>query len=188
MVSEVGSRLAPQARVLDVGCGTGDLMVEIQKLGMEGIGLDPSERMIDYARPKLPEARFLVGGSEAIDLPDAELDGLVSAFAIRNFSDRQQSLTEWHRVLKPGGVGGVMEIFPPSAKVLKTYWQKVIPAWGRLIGHPEAYQYLRDSVTRFVDPLTLCKEISSAGLVPLGCQRIFGYGMVSLVIFEKANE
>lgn len=102
--------LRPGWQVLDAGTGTG--LVALQgapRVGKSGkmIGVDASERMLEIARRKaaqfgFTQCEFRVGDLEALDLPDAQFNAVLSQFAI-HYADPSKSLREFHRVLVPGG-------------------------------------------------------------------------------------
>jgi ubiquinone/menaquinone biosynthesis C-methylase UbiE len=103
------SQLAGPAprRVLDVGCGTGFLALRFAELGHTVTGIDLAPQMIDRARSKAEQADldvdFRVGNAEALDFPDKHFDWVVGRHLIWNLPDPERGVTEWLRVLRPGG-------------------------------------------------------------------------------------
>jgi SAM-dependent methyltransferase len=93
-------------RVLDVACGTGALTRTVAAcVGRAGhaIGLDANPQMLGVARRLDPSIEWLEGRAEALPLPDASVDAVVSQFGLMFFDDRVAALREMARVLKPGG-------------------------------------------------------------------------------------
>src|SRR5438874_3800964 len=94
-------------RVLDVGCGTGFLAFRFAELGHTVTGIDLSPQMIDRARRKTEQAgqkiEFRVGDAAALDCADDSFDLVVARHVIWNLPDPERGLTEWLRVLRPGG-------------------------------------------------------------------------------------
>jgi len=103
------SRLAGRAprRVLDVGCGTGFLALRFAELGHTATGIDLSPQMIDQARRKAERAaqqiEFRVGDATAVDFADKTYDLVVARHVIWNLPDPERGVSEWLRVLRPGG-------------------------------------------------------------------------------------
>lgn len=97
--------------VLDVGCGTGSLLLELTRLypGVIATGVDPDPRALERARRKAERARAPVrlqhGFGDALEFPDASFERVMSSFMFHHLNADKQlgTLTEVHRVLKPGG-------------------------------------------------------------------------------------
>jgi ubiquinone/menaquinone biosynthesis C-methylase UbiE len=106
------ARIQPGEEVLDVGCGTGTLALEVApRVGATGrvFGIDPGDRQIARARFKaarhnLP-IEFQVGVIEHLDFPDQTFNVVLSTIMMHHLSDtlKRQGLAEIARVLKPGG-------------------------------------------------------------------------------------
>jgi demethylmenaquinone methyltransferase/2-methoxy-6-polyprenyl-1,4-benzoquinol methylase len=172
----------PGGRALDVATGTGDLALEMAGRVAPGgtvIGADFSERMLALARAK--PSPFAVGRpgagvtlrfetANALSLPyaDDEFDAATVGFGARNFSDLEQGLREMARVVRPGGRVVVLEITNPQRPLLSTFFElwfdRVVPALGRLAGDAQAYSYLPSSVRRFPGPEALAGVMFRCGL------------------------
>ncbi|MDH2425419.1 class I SAM-dependent methyltransferase [Sphaerisporangium sp. TRM90804] len=109
--------------VLDVGCGTGYLSRILSPvLGPEGrmTGVDPSPSMVEYARRRAyGNCSYLVGEGQALDLPDASFDVVVSSLAVHHMpaAARGTALREMFRVLRPGGRLLIAEFRPPTGRL-----------------------------------------------------------------------
>jgi len=101
------SHLHEEVNLLDVGCGTGQLLEDIQgKLSMPNLslkGVDSSEQMAALAQKKLTNVNVLVG--DALDLPfvDNQFDFLTCSHSFPYYRDKLKALQEFKRVVKPGG-------------------------------------------------------------------------------------
>ena len=91
-------------RVLDVGCGTGILAARIEhELHPATVyGADPSPGMLEKARARSTEVRWIHGAAEQLPLEDGAVDAVVTTEAFQ-FFDQPAALGEFHRVLAPGG-------------------------------------------------------------------------------------
>ncbi len=92
------------SRILDIGCGTGQLTARLQaEIGAtEVFGCDAASGMLDQARSRSSEITWLQGTAESIPLPDGAIDAVVSTEAFHWFN-QPEALEEFHRVLAPGG-------------------------------------------------------------------------------------
>jgi len=106
------AQVRPGERVLEVGCGTGDVALAAKALaGPNGAvyGIDPSPEMIAVARAKAADQAcavdFQIGLIEALAFPDATFDVVLSSLMMHHLPDdlKRQGLAEIARVLKPGG-------------------------------------------------------------------------------------
>jgi demethylmenaquinone methyltransferase / 2-methoxy-6-polyprenyl-1,4-benzoquinol methylase len=165
------ARLAPGASALDVASGTGDLAIELaRRVGPAGtvVGSDFSEPMLDVARRKSGAVRWEWGNALELPYGDGEFDAATVGFGARNFSDLDRGLAEMARVVRPGGRVVVLEITVPQRPPLSTFFSiwfdRIVPALGKVAGDPDAYAYLPSSVKRFPGPEELAARMSAAGL------------------------
>jgi demethylmenaquinone methyltransferase/2-methoxy-6-polyprenyl-1,4-benzoquinol methylase len=160
---------APNPKILDVGCGTADLAMAFARLGTV-IGCDFCQPMLRIGKEKVLDAacskRIFLAGADALVLPfaDDSFDVAVSAFVFRNLADIGRGFREVRRVLKPGGLLGVLDFGMPRTPVLapiyRFYFQKILPRIGKIVSGVEGpYGYLPDSVEKFPS-LERLKEIA----------------------------
>ena len=168
------AQLAPGARALDVACGTGDLSLELARRvgpGGEVVACDFSERMLELARVKAADVPTVrVEWANALELPyaDDEFAAATVGFGVRNFADLERGLSELARVVRPGGRVVVLEMTTPTRPPLSTFFHvwfnRVVPALGKLGGGGEAYTYLPNSVRRFPGPRELAATMAGCGM------------------------
>lgn len=160
-------------QVLDVATGTGDLALELlRRVGPSGqvVGADFSEGMLELARVKDAGGAIRWEQANALELPyaDSEFAAVTVGFGVRNFADLDRGLAEMTRVVRPGGKVVILEITtpqrPPLSGFFKLWFDKIVPALGRIAGDSEAYSYLPDSVRRFPGPDQLAARMTAVGL------------------------
>jgi SAM-dependent methyltransferase len=89
-------------RILDVGCGTGQLTDEVAACGAEVVGIDASPQMIADARKGFPHLRFLIANAEALPFAE-EFGAVLSNAALHWIRDQRAAIASIARALKPGG-------------------------------------------------------------------------------------
>lgn len=170
--------------VLDVACGTGDMVQELQKRGCLVTGVDLSEEMLTIAKSKAPTATYMIADAEHLPFENDCFDAVTCAFGVRNFGHLEQGLSEMLRVLKPGGRMVILELATPDSKLIRPFYnlytKHIIPWLGsRIAGNREAYTYLPESVERFPKGDAFLRLFSSA------CERKLTFGVCRLYIINK---
>jgi demethylmenaquinone methyltransferase/2-methoxy-6-polyprenyl-1,4-benzoquinol methylase len=165
----------PEARVLDICCGTGDMTLALLRRrpanGAPVIAADFSQEMLVRARKKLAGRRVELVEADALRLPmaDGSLDLITTAFGFRNLANYQAGLVEFLRVLAPGGELGILDFSEPAGmmgKVFRFYFRHLLPAIGsRISGDAVAYGYLPSSVEKFPAPPVMLELMRGAGFV-----------------------
>jgi demethylmenaquinone methyltransferase/2-methoxy-6-polyprenyl-1,4-benzoquinol methylase len=171
------SELKPGGRVLDVCCGTGDFSFELaRRVGPEGhvIGADFSVPMIELARKKanrlgLGNVELAVANACALPFDDDSFDCATVGFGLRNVADLSRALSEMTRVVISGGKVVCLEISQVRSPLLRLPWMlyfcTLTPRTASLFrARRSAYEYLPESVRRFVSREELAGEMESCGL------------------------
>jgi demethylmenaquinone methyltransferase/2-methoxy-6-polyprenyl-1,4-benzoquinol methylase len=163
----------PEARLLDLCCGTGDMARALDRLRPAGgapvLGVDFSHAMLERASVKSQGKAMRWIESDALRLPfaDASFQLVVSAFGFRNLANYDAGLREIYRVLAPGGEAGILDFGEPGGlvgKIYAVYFRRVLPAVGTLIsGVKGPYAYLPDSVKHFPAPQQMLDRMRAAG-------------------------
>lgn len=170
----------PDASVLDICCGTGDMTVALLRQRPQGarpiLAGDFARGMLSRGAQKFGAAAIKSGKpyaipieADALHLPikNASLDLIVTAFGFRNLANYEAGLCEFHRVLKPGGQLGILEFSEPGGligKAYAVYFRRVLPAIGRLIcGKQGPYNYLPTSVGSFPPPAQMLNLMQQTG-------------------------
>ena len=184
----------PDARVVDLCCGSGDLLLAMQRRSNATLwGSDFSHPMLVLARQKIGRTRqpSQVFESDALHLPlrDASLDLVTAAFGFRNFANYRRGLAELHRVLKAGGTAAILEFSTPPNRAFRAlygfYSGWVLPRLGGLLsGSPDAYRYLPESVRNFPGAELLADEMRQAGFCDVSFERMT-FGIVALHLGRK---
>lgn len=177
--------------VLDVACGTGDMVVELLKQGCIVTGVDLSEEMLAIAKVKAPTATYMIADAESLPFEDAAFDTVTCAFGVRNFVHLEQGLQEMLRVLKPGGRMVVLELATPDSAIVKPFYRfytkHIIPWLGsRIAGNRGAYTYLPESIERFPKGDAFLEIIQHSSFLIQHCEHWrLTFGVCRMYILEK---
>jgi demethylmenaquinone methyltransferase / 2-methoxy-6-polyprenyl-1,4-benzoquinol methylase len=173
-VEELGKKIGTvRPRILDVGCGTADFSLAFSGLGPV-IGCDFCHPMLQIGAHKIasnnrrPAISLLEADALALPFADASFDVVVSAFVLRNLADIDRGLQEMRRVLRPGGLLGILEFGMPRIPLLgalyRWYFLRILPKAGKLLsGVDGPYGYLPASVQAFPPVEALQGKIERAG-------------------------
>lgn len=188
--------LPPNARILDVATGTGDIALALAKLKpLTIVGIDISEKMVALGKKKVKEAGlselvFLqTGDAEDINYPEERFNLVTVAYGVRNFAHLERGLKEIFRVLVPGGKLLILEFTVPTntlfSKLYRLYFTKVLPTVGGLVSaNKDAYSYLPASVQAFPQGDAFLKILQQQGFVQAKC-KLLTNGVVGLYSATK---
>ena len=144
-------------RIVDVGCGTGILAARIEsELNPDVVyGCDPSGGMLDKARARSGEVRWLQGTAEELPLADGAVDGVVTTEAFQ-FFDQPAALGEFHRVLEPGG-HVVISVITPALSLPRAVLERIPATWHtpagmRRLVEDAGFEVVDQRRLRFVGP------------------------------------
>ena len=174
----------PNALILDVACGTGDLAIELQQHAeAKIIGTDFCRPMLAVAAEKNSRNKlsipYLEGDGMKLSFPDETFEAVTIAFGLRNFSNWLDGLKEFRRVLKKGGKLIVLEfsapVVPGFKQAFNFYFTQILPRIGGAVsGSRGAYEYLPDSVSRFPDQKNLAKMMGEVGFEKVDYKNLTG--------------
>lgn len=166
------ARIQPHHRVLEIGCGTGNLTILVKTLfpANEVVGLDPDSKALERAQRKAEQRRlaiqFDLGFADNLPYPDESFDLVFSAFMFHhlNSDERRATLHEVHRVLKAGGAlhlldfGGAHE---PSGGLLPHLTQRGAHVHSN--SRDATLNFMREC--RFIDAIQVAQQSTLLGRV-----------------------
>jgi demethylmenaquinone methyltransferase/2-methoxy-6-polyprenyl-1,4-benzoquinol methylase len=171
--------------VLDLAGGTGDLCIDLKKLGMQPISVDLSFGMLSADRSGAQRMQ-----SDILRLPiqDASVDGITCGFALRNLVDLPQFFNELARVVRPGGRIALLDVGVPTNPLIRfgnnIYFGKIVPKIGALLSDKAAYRYLPKSVAYLPAPAQMLSDLHSAGFAD-ATHRLLSGGLTQLMVATR---
>jgi len=175
-------------KIIDVGSGSGDLVLEIQKKNfntkIDIVDLNKEMLEIGKKRIKKGNVRFYQQNAEDLKFANNIYDKYLISFCLRNITDIDQSFREAFRILKPGGQYYCLEFSSPSSffisNIYSYYKSNLIPAFGKIFSNNrDAYNYLNESIDMFPNQEDLKKRMESAGFISVKFKNLFD-GIVSI--------
>ena len=127
-------------RVLELGCGTGQVTAALLATGADVVAVDRLPAMLEAARRRAPAARFVLADITSSGV-DGGFDAVVLSFVLHSFDRdaRRALLRSSHSLLVPGGWVGVLDWSAPKGRVRAA-------AWRRFVRHLEPSSTARDVV------------------------------------------
>ena len=175
-------------KIIDVGSGSGDLVLEIQKryLNAKIDIVDLNKEMLKEGKKRIKKGNvsFYKQNAESLIFPNNRYDKYLISFCLRNITDIDQSFREAFRILKPGGQYFCLEFSRPSSflisKIYSYYKSNLIPSFGKIFSNNrDAYNYLNESIDMFPNQEDLKKKMESAGFNSVKFTDLFD-GIVSI--------
>ena len=175
-------------KIIDVGSGSGDLVLEIQKkyLNANIDIVDLNKEMLEEGKKRIRKGNvnFYQQNAESLRFTNNSYDKYLISFCLRNITDIDQSFREAFRVLKPGGQYYCLEFSKPSSffvsNIYSYYKSNLIPTFGKIFSNNRgAYNYLNESIDMFPNQEDLKKRMESVGFKSAKFTNLFD-GIVSI--------
>lgn len=185
-------RPQPGERILDVAAGTGASAAPMAKAGALVTALDISHGMLEEGRKRHPDIEFVHGSAEELPFDSDSFDAVTISFGLRNVQNPRAALSEFFRVLKPGGRLLICEFSQPPVGVVRKsyelYLRTVLPGMAMAASsNPEAYRYLVESIASWPEQQMLSQWIRTAGFTRVA-HRNLTLGVVALHRGRKPTE
>jgi demethylmenaquinone methyltransferase / 2-methoxy-6-polyprenyl-1,4-benzoquinol methylase len=178
--------LRPGSTVLDLASGTGDLCIDLARLGIRPISMDLSFGMLAADRSGAPRVQTDI---LRLPVPDAAVDGVTCGFALRNLVDLPTFFTELGRVVRRGGRIALLDVSVPDNPVVRwgndVYFGKVVPRIGAILSDGAAYRYLPKSVAYLPAPEEMLAALRTAGFSDATHTQLSG-GLTQLMVATRS--
>jgi demethylmenaquinone methyltransferase/2-methoxy-6-polyprenyl-1,4-benzoquinol methylase len=175
--------------VLDLACGTGDLMFEAAPGARSVVGLDVTLRMLQLAAARCRGARLVAGDIGALPFGGACFDVATTGYGLRNVPDLGQALREIDRVLVPGGRLLSLDFDRPSNPVVRVVYLAYLTIVGSLLGFvlhgdPDTYRYIPESIRNYPGAAGVARLMECQGFVDVRVVPLLG-GLMAIHVATK---
>jgi demethylmenaquinone methyltransferase / 2-methoxy-6-polyprenyl-1,4-benzoquinol methylase len=188
-------------RVLDLACGTGDLLFMAAGRARSAVGLDVTHRMLQLARlrPEAANARatgrspiagsFVTGDMLALPFGPSSFEVITTGYGLRNVPDLRQAIVEIHRVLVPGGRLVSLDFNRPGNAIVRAAYLVYLTVVGSALGlalhgDPDTYRYIPESIRNYPGAEGVALLLESSGF---GQVRVIGLlgGLMAIHVAKK---
>ena len=184
---------------VDLCAGTGDisdLFLKKEARPFDVHLLDFCSGMLEVAKDKLAtqnyrhhNIHYVCGDAQDLPFDSDSTDFITVAYGIRNVKEPKLCIAEAYRILRPGGVFGILELTRPTNPALrlfhKIYLKNVLPTIGKIVASDKsAYEYLCNTINSFITAETLSKHMNTAGFKNIRCLPLSG-GIATIVLGVK---
>lgn len=175
--------LEREDRVLDLACGTGDIVFEAAPRVRQAIGLDVTHRMLQRAalRRSVSGAQpaWVTGDMLALPFPDGHFSVVTTGYGLRNVPDLDQALREIRRVLAPGGRLLSLDFNRPDNPLVRGVYLAYLTAVGSALGlalhrDPDTYRYIPESLRNYPGAARVADMMAAQGFTGVEVWPVLG--------------
>ena len=188
------ARITPDDRVLDLACGTGDLLFAAAPHARQAVGLDVTLRMLELAAVRsrrLPTAhcRLLQGDMQALPFEDGHFTVVTTGYGLRNVPDLPQAIAEIHRVLLPGGRLLSLDFNRPEQPLVRGVYLAYLTIVGSVLGvllhrDPDTYRYIPESIRGYPGARGVARLLERHGFADVQVVLLLG-GLMAIHVARK---
>jgi len=185
--------IRPPDRVLDLACGTGDLLFAAAERARVAVGVDITHRMLELARKRpVPfPLRLVTADMVALPFDNAQFDVVTTGYGLRNVPDLRVALAEVHRVLTPGGRFLSLDFNRPAHSLVRAAYLLYLTVVGSTLGlllhrDPDTYRYVPESIRLYPGALGVARLMEAAGFTDVRVVPLLG-GLMAIHLARKPS-
>jgi len=193
------AELTASDRLLDLACGTGDIVFEAAPRVRRAVGLDLTHRMVELAKKKPGVISafsrseitpgFVTGDMLALPFPDDSFDVVTTGYGLRNVPDLDQTLREIHRVLAPGGRLLSLDFNRPRNLLVRAVYLAYLTLVGSTLGFvlhgdPDTYRYIPESIRSYPGAHGVAKMMEARGFQDVCVVPVLG-GLMAMHVARR---
>jgi demethylmenaquinone methyltransferase/2-methoxy-6-polyprenyl-1,4-benzoquinol methylase len=180
------ARLQPSDRLLDLACGTGDIVFAAAPHVERATGLDLTHRMLQLAKRRAADGYpakaglyVVTGDMLALPFPDRSFTVVTIGYGLRNVPDLQRSLREIRRVIAPRGRVLSLDFNRPSNPIVRRAYLLYLTVVGSALGYvlhrdPNTYRYIPESIRTYPGAQGVARMMEEAGFIDVSVVNVLG--------------
>jgi ubiquinone/menaquinone biosynthesis methyltransferase len=199
------ANITPNDRVLDLACGTGDILFEATRYRPRlAVGLDITDRMVVLARargrsradgptfPDVHRATFAVGDMVDLPLRTAALDVVTVGYGLRNVAHLHEAIREIHRVLVTGGRLLSLDFNRPESAAVRAAYLTYLTVVGSVLGlvlhgDPDTYRYIPESIRNYPGAAGIARLLEAEGFRDVQIVPVL-FGLMTIHVARKPGK
>ncbi len=181
--------ITAEDRVLDLACGTGDILFQAGVRARSAIGLDLTHRMLQLAKARRPESTVVTGDMLALPFGPSRFSVITTGYGLRNVPDLQVAIAEIHRVLVPGGRLLSLDFNRPENAAVRMAYLAYLTVVGSSLGlalhrDPDTYRYIPESIRNYPGAHGVARLLEQQGFTDVRVIRVLG-GLMAMHVAVK---
>ena len=180
-------------RVLDLACGTGDILFRESSRARYAVGLDLTHRMLQLAAAKPERARtpLVTGDMLALPFRGATFDVVTVGYGLRNVPDIEQAIDEIRRVLDAGGRFLSLDFNRPTRPILRAAYLAYLTVVGSVLGvvlhgDPDTYRYIPESIRNYPGAGGVARLLEQRGFIDVRVVALLG-GLMTIHVATRSG-
>ena len=186
--------VSPGDRVLDLACGTGDILLHAARGARQGVGLDLTHRMLQLAKARTTpggNVEWLCGDMTALPLRAGSFDVVTTGYGLRNVPDLAAAIGEIHRVLASGGRLLSLDFNRPDNVFVRGVYLSYLTAVGSALGYalhrdPDTYRYIPESIRNYPGAYGVARLLEQHGFSDVRVVPVLG-GLMAIHVARKPS-
>lgn len=177
-------------RVLDLACGTGDILFRAATRARLAVGLDVTFRMLQLAAAKAG-APLVAGDMMALPFPPARFDVVTTGYGLRNVPEIERAIDEIARVLVPGGRLLSLDFNKPARPLLRAAYLAYLTVVGAALGFvlhrdPDTYRYIPESIRNYPGAEGVARLLEQRGFADVRVMPLLG-GLMAIHLATRSG-
>jgi demethylmenaquinone methyltransferase/2-methoxy-6-polyprenyl-1,4-benzoquinol methylase len=179
-------------RVLDVACGTGDILLRARQQARLAVGLDVTVKMLVHAAAKTaPRPHLVAGAMQELPFPASSFTVVTAGYGLRNVPRIEQAIEEIARVLAPRGRLLSLDFNRPEHPVVRAAYLTYLTVVGSVLGFvlhrdPNTYRYIPESIRGYPGAAGVARLLAERGFTDVRVVPLLG-GLMAIHLARRSG-